>query len=201
MNTKAYIKSDTCDTTLVTNVDREIYTYAPCAEVPMLPSLVSQVTLDESGKPGFAMSDLDDLTKCLIQWAEKNHPAAVDSIADNLDNPKHCWKCLGAIFRRAVKLDPPWLWKVIDAAPADVRRLSPHIGEITWASLGYPDEWGAIPGSMGWVEWIKAAEVAGLLAYGDWTVLQSPPPIRESEVAEICAIASRDEPGLFGGAP
>lgn len=202
MNTAAYVRNDTSDASVDNNsTDRTVATD--------IDRRATNVRARSANAPAdqahFGPQHLTELSKFLIDWATKNMPEAVDSIADNLDKPEHCLSCVGAIFRRVVKGDPPWLWKLVDARPELLLELSPHIGSIRWGSLGYPDAWGEIPGRMGWREWVRCADVAGWLSWGSAPPLMDPNASEFNQLAEIdeiVAVASRDDdqPALFAGA-
>lgn len=109
------------------------------------------------------LAALSPIEKLLIDWGKDNLPEAVDAIANNLDKKDYCLRCIGAIFRAGVKQDPAFLWRCVDVCPKDLNRLSKWIGNIRWGDMGYPEEWGDVPGKLGWYEWIQSADLAGCL--------------------------------------
>lgn len=97
-------------------------------------------------------------------------PEAVDAMIDRAGEVEYVRKCFGALFRGAVKFDPPWLWHVVDIAAKDLLKLAPYLGAISWSDPavepGFQRSamelgWEGVPGKMGWREWIKSAETAG----------------------------------------
>lgn len=132
--------------------------------------------------------------RMLFTWAYTHKPEAYVSIADNLDKRDYCLRCLGGIFRAAVKHDPPWLWKIIDCDARQVIELSPYIRPIPWADIGHPDSPGDIPGRIGWREWIKAADVAGWLSWGPCPPHQTYAEQRKAEAEYIGPAFTPDTP-------
>jgi hypothetical protein len=133
---------------------------------------VERLGRDTSGNVslGFDLWHLTPTQQVLLDWGLVGLPAAFDAIANNLDKPDYVLRCFGALFRAAVRSDPPWLWQIIDADPRGVLALSPHIGSIEWAEAAEPWRsdfaklgWRESPGALGWRDWIEAARVAGEL--------------------------------------
>jgi hypothetical protein len=87
----------------------------------------------------------------LLLWAVEFWPEPIDAIIEKWGDWEFERRCIGSIFRRVVRMNRPYFYKVAEAVPRELLALAPYIREVEM-------EFGTMPGKLGWAGWLKALD-------------------------------------------